>query len=114
MIILLILIGMVTVSFVLYMLIIWCADGRGWAKLKYKDFRKYYDANPCQWDCRSYSVVYHKYINTYEEIREYFNFGFIDFCKYRLWLTKIERDEKRKRNAESIQRMLDSMHEEEK
>lgn len=108
--IILIFLGIIIASFGLYMFIVWCADGRGWAKLKYKDFQKYYDMNPNRWYCQEYSVIYHKYINTYEEMREYFNFGFIDFCRYRLWQWKLKKDEERKRNAESIQRMLDDIN----
>lgn len=107
-----IMIGIVAVSLVLYMFLCWIFDGRGNAKLKYKDFQKYYEINPGRWRLYKTRVVYHAYIDTFNEIHEYFNFGFIDFCRYTLWLAGLEKAEKHKRNAESIQRMLNSMHEE--
>lgn len=108
--IILILLGMIAVSFILYMFIMWVSDCRGWANLKYKDFLKYYNINPGRWDCRAHCVVYHRYINTYEEMREYFSFSFIDFCRYHLWLTNIERAAKKKEDAASVQRMLDDIN----
>ena len=108
--IILILLGIIIASFGLYMSIIWCADGRGWAKIKYKDFRKYYALNPNRWNCRQFSVIYTNYMSTFEEMREYFNFSFIDFCRYSLWQWKLAREESRKRNAESMQRMIDDIN----
>lgn len=108
--VILVVLGMIVVSYTLYMFIMWASDCRGWPKLKYKDFLKYYNINPSRWDCREHCVVYHRYTSVYEDMREYFGFSFIDFCRYHRWLAKIERAAKNKKDAASVQRMLDDIN----
>ena len=100
----------VIISLPLRMFVAWCFSCHDYAKIKYKDFQKYYDANPSRWYCDKYKVTYLRYINTYSGLRESFNFGFIDFCKYYIWQRKLEKEEKLQRRAESLQRMLDDIN----
>lgn len=90
--------------------IAWCANCHDYPKIKYKDFQRYYDTHPDRWYCYEYRVAYHRYIDTYTEMYESFNFGFIDFCRYILWQFRLEKVKKRKARAESMQRFLDDIN----
>lgn len=72
-------------------------------KIKFKSFKKFYEINPDRWDlCYGYVRCNTGKMFIYED----FHFGFIDFIKYKLWYKMLERNQNKRREAESISRMI--------
>lgn len=89
--------------------VVWRCDKRQYNKIKFKDFKKFYELNPKRWRCEtSYVICSIKYDFAKYEV---FAFNFIDECKYRLWRRGCDKRNTNKKHAESIQRMLDAVKE---
>lgn len=92
-------------------LIVFCAwrlDNRHYPKIKFKDFKKFYELNPKRWWCAN-NYVKCRVNNEYD--CEIFFFKFIDECRYRIWRRKRDKHKVNKKHNQSIQRMLDAVKE---
>ena len=81
-------------------------DKRHCPKIKFKDFKRFYELNPKRWRCDT------DYVQCQIE-REYdcemFVFTFVDECKYRIWRRKCSKHKENQKRNKSIQRMLDAV-----
>ena len=94
---------------VLTVFVVWRCDKRQYNKIKFKDFKKFYELNPKRWCCKtSYVLCSIKYDFSEYEV---FMFNFIDECKYRLWRRGCDKRNENKKHAEATQRMLDAVKE---
>ena len=84
----------------------WRGQSREYPKIKYRDFRKYYAQNPERWYCGCSFVSYSFSDGDSEE----FCFWPVGFYRYRLRNYLIKMANRRKENAESLQRMLDDIN----
>lgn len=77
-------------------------------KIKFKDFKKFYELNPKRWRCET-SYVFCSIKDDFVK-SEVFGFKFIDECKYRLWRRNIDKISANKKHAASTQRFLDDVN----
>ena len=75
-------------------------------RIKFKDFKKFYELNPKRWRCETDYVICQ--INA-EYDCEAFMFNFVDKCKYKLWLRNRNKRDVDQENMKSVQRMLDAV-----
>lgn len=94
---------------VLIVFVVWRCDKRQYNKIKFKDFKKFYELNPKRWRCKTSCV----FCSTKDDFYEYevFMFKFIDECKYRLWRRGCDKRNANKERAAATQRMLDAVKE---
>lgn len=77
-------------------------DG-GNPKLKFSSFKKFYALNPNRW------ILHDDWISCYRDDTYgtiIFDFGFIDYYRYKLWYRKRESDLKKKHNAEQLAHLI--------
>lgn len=72
---------------------------RSGTKLKFKNFKEFYEVNPERWGLNEGNVWCRPAGDT-------FYFGFIDYIKYVIWKDKIDRGIKSKADNEATARML--------
>lgn len=84
------------------------SDKRQYNKIKFKEFKKFYELNPDRWRCDT-DHVYCQIGKDYD--CEVFMFSIIDECKYRLWRRNRDKINMNKTHAEATQRMLDAVKE---
>lgn len=97
----------ITLAVLLVMVVCWLGYRDAcFAKIKFKDFRKYYALAPERWYCHDPYVEY----ELFNGGSQCFYFGFVDFYKYLLWKYKIDKTRERKRHDESIHRFLDDIN----
>lgn len=84
------------------------ADKRQYNKIKFKEFKKFYELNPDRWRCET-DHVYCQICKEYD--CEVFMFSVIDECKYRLWRRNRDKINMNKTHAKATQRMLDAVKE---
>jgi hypothetical protein len=89
--------------------VVWRCDKRQYNKIKFKDFKKFYELNPKRWRCET-SYVFCSIKGDFDEY-EVFMFKFIDECKYRLWRRRCNKVSANKERAAATQRMLDAVKE---
>lgn len=77
-------------------------------KIKFKDFKKFYELNPKRWRCET-DYVQCQVSKEYD--CEAFNFSFIDECRYRIWRRKRDKHKANQKHNQSTQRMLDAVKE---
>lgn len=77
-------------------------------KIKFNDFKKFYELNPKRWRCET-DYVYCQVGSEYD--REAFSFSFIDKCKYKIWRRKCDKHKVNQKHNQSTQRMLDAVKE---
>ena len=92
----------------LLLFIVKYCDNKPYPKIKFKDFKKFYELNPKRWWCANDYVRCH--VNG-EEDCEIFVFKFIDECKYRIWRRKCDKHKVNQKHNQSTQRMLDAVKE---
>lgn len=97
-----------TVLAVLAVLAVIHSDKRQYNKIKFKEFKKFYELNPDRWRCDT-DHVYCQIGKNYD--CEVFMFSIIDECKYRLWRRNRDKINMNKAHAEATQRMLDAVKE---
>lgn len=100
-----ILVSVLTLLALVVMFIVWKVYSVG-PKMKYKNFRKFYALNPDRWDLDDCSVYCR-----IKDGKENFNFGFIDFWRYKLWIHGINKRERNADYAKCTQRMMDAVRE---
>ena len=83
-------------------------DKRQYNKIKFKEFKRFYELNPNRWRCET-DHVYCQIGKEYD--CEVFMFGVIDECKYRLWRRNRDKINMNKTHAEATRRMLDAVKE---
>ena len=83
-------------------------ENRQYNKIKFKEFKKFYELNPERWNCQT-DYVMCKITTDYDY--EVFAFNFIDECKYRLWRRSLNKTNMNKEHVEATQRMLDAVKE---
>lgn len=83
-------------------------DKRQYNKIKFKDFKKFYELNPDRWRCET-DHVYCQIGKDYD--CEVFMFSVIDECKYGLWRRNRDKINMNKAHAKATQRMLDAVKE---
>lgn len=83
-------------------------DKRQYNKIKFKEFKKFYELNPDRWRCET-DHVYCQIGKEYD--CEVFMFSVIDECKYRLWRRNRDKINMNKTHAKATQRMLDAVKE---
>ena len=83
--------------------IYWRCESKG-PKMKYRDFRKFYALNPDRW----YLCPSNVYCKT-KDGDENFNFGFIDFWRYKFWFRSKKKGKRNAEYAKATQRMLDAV-----
>lgn len=93
----------------LVVFVVWRCDKRQYNKIKFKDFKKFYELNPKRWRCET-SYVFCSIEDNFFEY-EVFMFNFIDECKYRLWRRSLNKINTNKKRAAATQRMLDAVKE---
>ena len=93
----------------LIVFMVWRCDKRQYNKIKFKDFKKFYELNPERWRCET-SYVLCSIKNDFAKY-EMFAFKFIDECKYRLWRRRCNQISANKKRAAATQRMLDAVKE---
>lgn len=93
----------------LIVFVVWRCDKRQYNKIKFKDFKKFYELNPKRWRCET-SYVFCSIKDDFYEY-EVFMFKFIDECKYRLWRRRCNKVSANKERAAATQRMLDAVKE---
>lgn len=103
MIALIIFVGAVLMTFLIVALVEWDFSRRG-TKLKFKNFKEFYEVNPERWGLNEGNVLCRK--ANYKYDGDAFYFGFIDYIKYMMWKRKIDRGIKLKEDNAATARML--------
>lgn len=79
---------------------------RGYPKIDFKSFKKFYVLNPQRWTCHSgYVICYTGQGFGYDN----FSFGFIDYYKYRCWMKAQDRQNTENIHNASKRRMMDAV-----
>ena len=84
----------------------WSYHDHQFARIKYSVFRKLYRRYPHRWKCYRHDVYYMATSGYNESLY----FGFIGYCRYRLWRYKIHLTERRKKQKASLGRMWDDVN----
>lgn len=94
----------------LMLLVEWATSKVYGPKLKFSSFKKFYTLNPGRWDFCDGCVICKSDVDYgFGRRKDYFTFGFVDFYRYKLWYKKLEKDDKKNRDAESLAYMMASV-----
>lgn len=69
------------------------------ARLTFSSFLKLYQANPSLWDFSLFTAKYQDF---------FIDFSFIDYIRYRFWLSKKEKQEEKKRKLNNTESFINS------
>ena len=106
MIALIIIVGAVLMTFLIVTLVEWDFSRRG-TKLKFKNFKEFYEVNPERWGLNEGNVLCRKANCKYDG--DTFYFGFLDYIKYVMWKRKIDHRAKSKEDNAATARMLEAV-----
>lgn len=84
----------------------WMFDADG-AKIKFKNFKEFYEVNPERWEIYDGHVACKRVKRSLYV--DHFHFSFIDWIKYKIWRRGIERREKKQSDSKATARMLESV-----
>lgn len=98
--------GFVFIFILVIVITYWRCYSSDYPKIKYRDFRKYYAMNPDKWYCGHSFVSYRFSDGESEE----FCFRLVGFYLYMLRNYFIKMVNRRKEDAEAMQRMLDDIN----
>lgn len=93
-------------SILLVVLVEWISTNIGFPKLKFSSFKKFYTLNPNRWGFGDGYVICKSDVDGFGRRKDYFAFSFVDFYRYKLWYKKLEKDDKKNRDAESLACMI--------
>ena len=102
-----ILVVSIILTALLVLLIYWGMSCAGYPKLKFSSFKKFYALNPDRWDFYDDRIICKSDVDYgFGRRKDYFAFGFVDFYRYKLWYKKLEKDDKKKKDVESLAHMI--------
>lgn len=100
-------VAILALGFLLFLYLDWLDHKGKCARIKFKDFKKFYELNPDRWFLSDYYVE----CKIDKRNSEPFEFSFIDLFQYDMWSCSEECKKQDAKYAASTQRMLDAVKE---